>query len=151
MPACVWLWARDPRLCNAPRHVEGFDPDRREGQIDLAAGVRCALGEQVITNNQIGELSRLTRDPEVALSALFARLVESREAAVGPHDILSAERTIVARRFGGQSGGYAGALGRGRATAGSHATSSATSSGGGRSRPGSPCRRPPPRRSPSYS
>ena len=114
--ACVWLWARDPRLCNAPRHVEGFDPDRREGQIDLSAGVRCALGEQVITNNQIGELSRLTRDPEVALSALFARLVESREAAVGPHDILSAERTIVSRRFGGQSGGYAGALARGRAT-----------------------------------
>ena len=114
--ACVWLWARDPRLCNAPRHVEGFDPDRRAGQIDLAAGVRCALGEQAITANQIGELTRLTRDPEVALSALFARLVESREALVGPRDILAAERTIVARRFGGHSGGYAGALARERAT-----------------------------------
>ena len=93
-----------------------FDPDQHEGQIDLAAGARCALGQQTITNNQIGELTRLTRDPEVALSALFARLVESREATVGPHDILAAERTIVSRRFGGQSGGYAGALTRGRAT-----------------------------------
>ena len=142
--ACVWLWARDPRLCNAPRHVEGFDPDRREGQIDLAAGVRCALGEQVITNNQIGELSRLTRDPEVALSALFARLVESREAAVGPHDILAAERTIVARRFGGQSGGYAGrARPRTRDTPGRPRHRRRRAAGGGRSRPGSPCRRRP--------
>ncbi len=24
--ACVWLWARDPRLCNAPRHVAGLRP-----------------------------------------------------------------------------------------------------------------------------
>ena len=42
--ACVWLWARDPLLCNAPRHVADFDPDRHEGQIDLVAGARCALG-----------------------------------------------------------------------------------------------------------
>ncbi len=116
--ACVWLWARDPSLCNAPRHAEGFDADRRTGQIDLPAGVRCALGEQTITTNEIGELARLTRDPEVALSGLFARLVESREASVGLHEILAAERTIVARRFGGSTAGYAGALARGRATRG---------------------------------
>ncbi len=114
--ACVWLWARDPTLCNAPRYVEDFDADRREGQIDLPAGVRCALGDETITANEIGDLTRLTRDPEVALSALFARLVEAKEAAVGPDDVLAAERTIVSRRFGGNGAGYAGALARGRAT-----------------------------------
>jgi hypothetical protein len=114
--ACVWLWARDPRLCNAPRHVAEFDADRREGQIDLPAGVRCALGATAITANQIGELTRLTRDPEVSLSALFARLVESGEASVGPHEILAAERTIVARRFRGSTAAYLAALRRARAT-----------------------------------
>jgi hypothetical protein len=116
--ACVWLWARDPRLCNARRHVPEFDPDRREGQIDLGGGVRCTLGEEAITTNAIGELSRLTRDPEVAVSALFARLVESGKATVGPHQILAAERTVIARRFGGSTAAYLAALRRGRATRG---------------------------------
>jgi hypothetical protein len=116
--ACVWLWARDPRLCNAPRHVAEFDADRREGQIDLPGRVRCALGDTAVTANQIGELTRLTRDPEVSLSALFARLVESGEAPVGPHEILAAERTIVARRFRGSTAAYLAALRRARATRG---------------------------------
>jgi hypothetical protein len=116
--ACVWLWARDPRLCNARRHVPDFDPDRREGQIDLGGGIRCTLGEEAITTNAIGELARLTRDPEVAVSALFARLVESGKATVGPHQILAAERTVIARRFGGSTAAYLAALRRGRATRG---------------------------------
>ena len=114
----MWLWARNPSLCNAPRHVAEFDANLREGQIDLAGGVRCALGEQAITTNQIGELTRLTRDPELALSALYGRVVESGEAAVGPHHILSAERTVIARRFGGRASAYLAALARGRATRG---------------------------------
>ena len=113
--ACVWLWARNPSLCNAPRHVAEFDADLREGQIDLAGGVRCALGDKAITTNQIGELTRLTRDPEVALSALYGRVVESGEAPVGPHDILAAERTVIARRFGGSTSAYRGGPRRGHA------------------------------------
>jgi hypothetical protein len=114
--ACVWLWARDPKLCNAPRHVAEFDADRRVGQIDLPAGVRCALGERTITTNEIGRLARLTGDPEVAFSALYARLVESEAAAIGMADVLAAERTILSRRFGGRSLSYVSALGRERAT-----------------------------------
>ena len=114
--ACVWLWARDPRLCNAPRHAGPFDTDRRDGQIDLPGSIRCALGAEVITRNAIGELTRLTRDPEVALSALFARLVESGEARLRVEEVLAAERTIVVRRFGGSVGAYLAALRRARAT-----------------------------------
>jgi len=113
--ACVWLWARNPSLCDAPKVVGRFDDDLRAGQIDLPAGVRCALGDRTITTNQIGELARLTRDPEVAFSSLFARLVESEEASVGSHDVLGAERTIIARRFGSR-GPYLAALARARAT-----------------------------------
>ncbi len=114
--ACVWLWARNQSLCDAPKVVGRFDDDLRAGQIDLPSGVRCALGERTIRTNEIGELARLTGDPEVALSALFARLVESGEAAVGTAEVLRAERTILARRFGGTRTPYLTALARGRAT-----------------------------------
>jgi len=113
--ACAWLWARNPSLCDAPGSIEGFDDDLLAAQIDLAPGVRCALGERTITTNQIGELTRLTRDPEVAFSALFARLVESAQASVGSSDVLRAERTLVSRRFGGTAP-YLTALSRARAT-----------------------------------
>ena len=112
--ACAWLWARNPSLCDAPS-LDRFDDDRRAGQIDLPAGVRCALGDRTITTNQIGELTRLTRDPEVAFSALFARLVESGQASVSSSDVLRAERTLVSRRFRGGAP-YLAALARGRAT-----------------------------------
>ncbi|MBA2461133.1 MAG: hypothetical protein H0V45_05125 [Actinobacteria bacterium] len=114
--ACVWLWARNPTLCDAPKLVGRFDDDLRAGQIDLPAGVRCALGERIITTNEIGELARLTGDAEVAFTALFARLVESGEATIGTDDVLAAERTILARRFSGSRTPYLAALARGRAT-----------------------------------
>jgi len=114
--ACVWLWARNPTLCDAPKVVGRFDDDLRAGQIDLPAGVRCALGERTIRTNEIGELARLTGDAEVAFSALFARLVESGEATIGTNEVLAAERAILARRFRGSRTPYLAALARGRAT-----------------------------------
>lgn len=114
--ACVWLWARDPRLCDAPRLVERFPADRRAGQIDLAAGVRCALGTETITTNEIGELVRLTGDAEVAFSALYARLVERRAARLPSDAVAAAERAVVASRFDGSRTPYLAALARGRAS-----------------------------------
>jgi hypothetical protein len=113
--ACVWLWARDPTLCNAPGQFR-FDADRRAGQIDLPAGVRCTLGDESVTRNAIADLSRVTRDPELALSALVGRIVERRSFAGSTNEILSAERAIVATRFGGRRGAYLAALRRNRAT-----------------------------------
>lgn len=103
--ACVWLWARDPALCDAPGSYR-FDADLRAGQIDLPAGIRCALGDEVVTRNQIADLARVTRDSEVALSALYARLVERASVAVAHKEVLAAERTLVANRFGGNRGRY---------------------------------------------
>ena len=113
--ACVWLWARDPALCDAPGSYR-FDADLRAGQIDLPAGIRCALGDEVVTRNQIADLARVTRDSEVALSALYARLVERASVAVAHKEVLAAERTLVANRFGGNRGRYRAALARDRAT-----------------------------------
>ena len=117
--ACAWLWARDRSLCDAPAMLgERFDADARAGQIDLPGGVRCAYGEAVVTTNQIGELARLTGDAELALSALYGRLVESRVAAVTGDELLAAERAVVRERFRGARGAYLAALTRGRATLG---------------------------------
>jgi hypothetical protein len=113
--ACVWLWARDPALCDAPARYR-FDHDLRAGQIDLRGGVRCALGEQTITTNEIGALARVTADADLALSALFARLVEQRAAPTGSARILEAERAVVLRRFDGSRAPYLAALARAGAT-----------------------------------
>lgn len=115
--ACAWLWARDPALCNAPALLgPTFDADRRAGQLAVPAGVRCLLGKDTITADEIGALARLTGDLELAASALFARLVEGGAATIGPAAVLEAERAIVARRFGGKRAAYLAALARVHAT-----------------------------------
>jgi len=48
--ACAWLWARSPSLCDAGSLTERFDRDLRAGQIDLPAGIRCALGSAIRTS-----------------------------------------------------------------------------------------------------
>ena len=108
--ACVWLWARDSSLCAAASVSTRFDRDLRAGQIDLPAGVRCALGPETITTNEIAALTRVTRDSGAALAILYARLVQQRAASVGPGEVRSAEREIVARRFGGERAAYVAAL-----------------------------------------
>jgi hypothetical protein len=116
--ACVWLWARDPQLCNGPKAAgPGFNASLTEGQIDLPRGVQCTLdGRRRMSTAALRGLATLTGDREVAFSALYARLVESAEAPVSYGQILAAERAIVAARFGGSFSGYRAALARARAT-----------------------------------
>ena len=114
--ACVWLWARDPGLCDVASLPERFDRDPRAGQIDLPRGVRCALGAATITTREIATLARVTRDAEAALTALYARLVQRRSAEVQPGEVRAAELAIVRRRFGGGRLAYRNALARAGAT-----------------------------------
>jgi hypothetical protein len=109
--ACVWLWARDESLCEAPRILgEELDPDRRTGQIDLAAGVRCVYEEQPLTASSVASLAKLTGDRELALTALVVRARERERAVVSPTRVLATERRIVASRFAGSSASYRAAL-----------------------------------------
>ena len=114
--ACVWLWARDPALCEAGTLPEPFDRDLRAGQIDLPAGVRCALGDATIRTNEIAVLAKVTGDAEAALTALYARLVQQRAATIAPGKVRAAERAIVLRRFGGSRTPYLAALAAARAS-----------------------------------
>jgi hypothetical protein len=109
--ACVYLWTRNPRLCDVVDAVDpGFDFSRSEGQLIVPGGAQCKVGRNTISTVAIARLRRLTGDRDVAYSALFARLVEARVARVSRKRILAAERTVIALRFGGSVAGYRAAL-----------------------------------------
>jgi hypothetical protein len=115
--ACVWLWARDPDLCDAPGELgPELDADRHTGQIDLPSGVRCVYGETPFTASSVAALARLTGDRELALTALVVRAVERERTNVSAAEILAAERRIVALRFGGSTRAYRAALAEAQAS-----------------------------------
>jgi hypothetical protein len=115
--ACVWLWVRNPRLCNGPQAAgPDFDPTLETGQITLPKGIRCVINERPITHGGITQLARVTGDRDVAFSAAYSRAVLASLITVSPADVLAAERAIIASRFRGSRRAYRRALARGRAT-----------------------------------
>ena len=109
--ACVWLWARDPRLCDGPgAGGPRFDASLTEGRLQLPAGVRCRLDAGDIRQNDIGRLTALTGDADLAASVLLEHLVLQQAAPVDPVSVLSAERAVVGSSFGGSRGRYLSTL-----------------------------------------
>src|SRR5262249_55062326 len=109
--ACVYLWTRNPKLCNGPAAAgNGFNRSRTEGQLILPSGLRCQIGAAAVRWSAINPILKLTGDPELAFSNAFARAVEQRAAPVSSADLLAAERSIVAARFGGSGAGYRAAI-----------------------------------------
>lgn len=118
--ACVWLWTRDGGLCDAPGFLQSeLDTDVRTGQLSLPAGTRCLYGSTPITASRISSLAAMTRDRELAFTALVARAVHRERSPVSPADVVALERRIVAARFRGSLSAYKSALrGAGVTTAG---------------------------------
>src|SRR3954453_3378819 len=83
--ACVYLWARDPPLCDGPSLAgAGFDASLTEGQIDVPPGVRCTLGRRAILKSDVGRTAALTGDLGSAASALLQRAVLRAQLPVDP-------------------------------------------------------------------
>jgi len=115
--ACVYLWARDSKLCNAPHAAgKGFNASRTEGQLILPAGTRCTLYGQRITETTIRSLTPITGDADVAFSVAFARAITSTQVRLKAKQIVDAERALVGARFGGSYGRYGAALAKARAS-----------------------------------
>jgi hypothetical protein len=116
--ACVWLWARSPTLCNAPKMLgPGFDTSLTEGQIALPSGTICSIaGGGSLTSTALRPIEALTGDRDAAMSALFERAVESRYASVTTRDVLAAEKAVVRTSFNGSRGAYLAALGHAHAS-----------------------------------
>ncbi len=109
--ACVYLWTRDPKLCDGPAIAgSGFNPSLTEGQIALAAGVRCTFGKQTVSKNAVGRLAALTGDLSSAATALLQRLVLRANEPIDPQTVLAAERAIVRDGFGASAARYRAAL-----------------------------------------
>jgi len=109
--ACVYLWTRSHSLCDA-LSVAGpdFNSSLSEGQITLPSETRCVAGTQELKNTQVAALARVTRNPDAALSMLYARAIESGQAKVSPAQVLTVERAIIATRFAGRRTSYRKAL-----------------------------------------
>ncbi len=115
--ACVWLWTRNPSICNGPEAAgPDFNPTVETGEITLGRGVRCVINERAITHGGVGQLARVTGDSDVAFSAAYARAVLAGLVTVAREDVLAAERAIIASRFRGSRLAYRRALGRSRAS-----------------------------------
>jgi hypothetical protein len=110
--ACVWLWARDDSLCDAPAALgRGFDASLTEGQIALPAGAYCGVpGYGTVGSDALTRLSAVTGDQTAALSLLFERLVEKHHFAVSRSAILAAEHEVVDDQFAGSHDAYLSAL-----------------------------------------
>jgi hypothetical protein len=115
--ACVYLWARSARLCDGPKAAgPGFDASRTEGQLVFPTGVRCLVADRRIGTGGLARLGGLTSDPEVAFTALFARIAGALVAPVASEEVTQAERAIVAGRFGGSRAAYEAWLARAHAS-----------------------------------
>jgi hypothetical protein len=118
--ACVWLWARARRLCNAPRSLgKEFHRSLTEGQIRLTHGTVCRIeGAGSVNAGSVATLEALTGDRDAALSALFERLVEASERPVSRHAVLAAQREVIRDSFHGERSAYLDALREAHATTG---------------------------------
>jgi hypothetical protein len=112
--ACVYLWTRNPSLCNGPAMAgPRFDTDLTTGQISsLRRGVVCEIGDVTVSGRQIAGLTRVTGDRQAAFTALSERAAASLKVPVSSADIVAAERGIIVNRFHGSRGAYRAALGR---------------------------------------
>jgi hypothetical protein len=112
--ACVWLWARQQSLCDAPKQLgPEFDTSLQDGQLSLLpAAAQCLIGKRVISNAAIQQLQALTGDRDTAYSALFERFVESSQSPVSTKRVLDAEKAVIRQSFGGSRAAYGTALQR---------------------------------------
>jgi len=114
--ACVWLWVRDPNLCDAPKYSGDFDTSLSEGQLSLPPGARCVFPAGLIDRNAVSRLTRLTGDAGYAASVLLEQAVLNAEQPIAPEVLVSAERAVVHSSFGGDRTRYWSALAQAKLT-----------------------------------
>jgi hypothetical protein len=115
--ACVYLWTRDPKLCNAPRMAgAALNTNLTDGQLIFPRGARCTVYGRAVRWDVAASISRVTQDPQPAFTAAYSRAVASSYARVTTAAILDAEKAVISLHFGGSRGAYVTALQHDRAT-----------------------------------
>ena len=109
--ACVYLWSRDPKLCDAPRKAGlALNTDLTEGQLVFPPGSRCTVHGHPVRWDVAAAISRVTRDPQPAFTAAYSRAVASSYAHIRTPAILDAEKAVISLHFHGSRAAYAAAL-----------------------------------------
>jgi hypothetical protein len=117
--ACVYLWARDPKLCDAPRKAGlALNTDLTEGQLIFPPGSRCTIYGHPVRWDVAASISRVTRDPQPAFTAAYSRAVASSYARVTTTAVLNAEKAVIALHFHGSRAAYVASLRHDRASVG---------------------------------
>ena len=117
--ACVWLWTRNPMLCNGPAAAgRGFDKSLTVGQLRFPPGVQCKTPWGNVSSRAVAAAAHVAEDREVALSSLFAHVVLTAQMPVTSKELRAAQRTVIASRFGGSTAAYRRALENAGATRG---------------------------------
>ncbi len=114
--ACVWLWARNPVLCNGPAAAgPSFNNSRKEGQLALPRGAFCVVDGERISWSDVRTLARITGDEELAVTALVSRRILQAHVQLSAERVAATERALIALRFGGTRAAYIRAISRARA------------------------------------
>ena len=110
--ACVYLWTRDPTLCDGPQVAgPGFNASLTLGQIRLPPGRQCTTEVGPIETTSVEELETAFGNRQEALTALLNRLIYlNGDADPSSADLAYAEQAVVGRGFGGDSTAYEAAL-----------------------------------------
>jgi hypothetical protein len=117
--ACVYLWTRNPKLCNAPRKAgPALNTDLTEGQLIFPPGSRCTVYGHPVRWDVASSISRVTQDPQPGFTAAYSRAVASSYAHVTTTAILNAEKAVIGLHFQGSRAAYVAALRRDRANVG---------------------------------
>lgn len=114
--ACVYLWARDPSLCDAPSMAGANLVAPAATSTTPTKGQLCVLGTTPISANDVTELTAVTGDRDVAFSAAFQRLMLVKSAPLANGAVAAAEREIINDRFAGDRTAYVAALKAAHAT-----------------------------------
>ncbi len=110
--ACVYLWARNPKLCDGPAAAgAAFNASLTQGQLVFPAGARCTILGRRVDTSTIDGLVPVTGDVDVSFTAAFARVIASLYAPLKSKQISAAEKAVVAGRFGSYAA-YRSALAR---------------------------------------
>ena len=133
--ACVYLWARNPLLCDGPGRAAAagvaFNASLTEGPILLPPNVECQVGAAAIRSDAVSRFAALRAGDAalgrtVALASLFQRVVEHGSVDAG--EVAARRRRSCARGSAATSPLTTRRLPRRTRTSQSRATSSATSS-----------------------
>ncbi len=103
--ACVYLWTRDPGLCDAPA-TASFDTSVTEGQIILPAGASCTTAAgATITDAATTRWGTILHSSTAARTLLLGRIASAAIAVPAPY-LSRTESGVVAREFGGSRPAY---------------------------------------------